>query len=275
MSGAARRRVRVLIPVGLGLNCEEETAHAFRTLGVEPDLVHLTDLLTSRHERRLSDYHLVVFIGGFSYGDHVAGGLVLATRLRAHLLADLEAFLERGGLALGICNGFQALVRLGLVPGPDDGRHDFVQRADLGPNDRLGYRDAWVRLRVDARANGPWTHGLDELELPARHGEGKFLVPSRADLERLGRNGQIAFRYVDDEGEPTERWPSNPNGSSGGVAGVTDHTGRILGLMPHPDAFLHPWHHPRWRHGGRGERGSRADGLELFRAGLSGAAEIA
>ncbi|MDH3283263.1 MAG: phosphoribosylformylglycinamidine synthase subunit PurQ [Acidobacteriota bacterium] len=273
MNGSAASRVRVLIPVGLGLNCEDETAHAFRLLGVEPDLVHLTDLLTARHGRRLAEYQLIVFIGGFSYGDHVAGGFVLATRIRAHLLADLRAFLSRGGLALGICNGFQALVRLGLLPGPDGGEHDFVQRADLGPNDRLGYRNSWVRLGVDPRAHGLWTRGLDELELPARHGEGKFLVPSQQELERLDRTGQVAFRYLDDAGEPTERWPFNPNGSPGGVAGVTDRSGRILGLMPHPDAFLHLCHHPRWRHGGRGAHRSRADGIELFRAGLRGAAE--
>ena len=124
-------KVRVLIPTGLGLNCEQETAHAFRLLGTEPDLVHLTDLFTRHHHQDLAHYHVLAFIGGFAYGDHIGGGFVLATRVRAQLQDDLARFLEKGGLVLGICTGFQPLVRLGLLPGPDEGPHDFVPRAAL------------------------------------------------------------------------------------------------------------------------------------------------
>ena len=130
-----KRPVRVLIPTGFGLNCEEETARAFRMVGAEVDLIHLTDLFARRHGRKLTDYQVLAFIGGFSYGDHVAGGLVLATRIRAHLMVDLQAFLGNGGRVLGICNGFQTLVRLGLLPGPE-----------AGPADRA--EQSWVAWRV-------------------------------------------------------------------------------------------------------------------------------
>ena len=273
MSGTNYSKVRVLIPTGLGLNCEEETAHAFRLLGAEPDLVHLTDLFTRHHPQDLAHYHVLAFIGGFAYGDHIAGGFVLATRVRAQLQEDLGRFLEKGGLVLGICNGFQTLVRLGLLPGPGEGPHDFVPRAALAPNDRLGYRNAWVRLGVDKKTHCVWTRGIDEIELPARHGEGKFVVESDEVLTQLERSGRVALRYVDPEGRPTERWPHNPNGSHRGVAGVTDASGRVLGLMPHPDAFLHPWHHPRALAEKREGREPQPEGLAIFRAGLDAALE--
>ncbi|HHN74467.1 MAG TPA: phosphoribosylformylglycinamidine synthase subunit PurQ [Acidobacteria bacterium] len=273
MGAGDYRGPKVLIPVGLGLNCEAETAHAFRSLGVEPDLVHLTDLFAQRGPRPLADYQVIAFIGGFSYGDHVAGGLVLATRLRAHLADDLRDFLDRGGLAIGICNGFQTLVRLGLLPGPDSGAHDFVQRADLGPNDRLGYRDAWVRLRVEPDTRCLWTRGLESVELPARHGEGKFLTEPAQLVDQLAEDGRVALRYVDAAGRPTEQWPWNPNGSAGGIAGICDRSGRVFGLMPHPDAFLHPWHHPDWRRQ-RAPETLEPAGLALFRAGLEAAREL-
>jgi phosphoribosylformylglycinamidine synthase len=260
---------RVLIPTGLGLNCEAETAHAFRLLGEEPDLVHLTDLFAHRHPRRISDYRVLVFVGGFAYGDHIAGGFVLATRVRAHLRDDLAAFLAGGGLILGICNGFQTLVRLGLLPGPDAGAPDFVPRAALTNNDRLGYRDAWVRLAVDPRSNCVWTGGLSVLEMPARHGEGKFVAETEAELARLEERGQVALRYADAAGQPTEEWPFNPNGSARGVAGISDSTGRILGLMPHPDAFLFPWHHPDYQRRPAEIGAAEPAGLSLFRTSLA------
>ncbi len=264
------RPVRVLVPVGFGLNCEDETAAAFRMVGAEVDRVHLTDLFARSHTRRVPDYQVLALVGGFSYGDHVAGGFVLATRLRAHLAADLGAFLGGGGRVLGICNGFQTLVRLGLLPGPEDGPPDFVPRAALANNDRLGYRDAWVRLAADPGARGPWTRGLSTLEVPSRHGEGKLVLGSPEALARLERRGQVAFRYLGPDGRPTEAWPWNPNGSAGGVAGICDATGRILGFMPHPDAFLYPWHHPdHARRRAEIER-REPDGLALFRAGVSG-----
>lgn len=262
--------VRVLIPTGFGLNCEEETTHAFRLLGAQAECVHWTDLFTGRHPRRLTDYHVLGLIGGFAYGDHIGGGVVLAARVRAHLLQDLTLFLRDGGLVLGICNGFQTMVRLGLLPGPDVGPHDFVATADLAPNDRLGYRDAWVRVAPDRGTHCLWTRDVGVLELPSRHGEGKFLVRDQLSLDRLERSGRLALRYVDQSGHPTQDWPENPNGTLRGVAGVCDTSGRCFGLMPHPDAFLHPWQHPDWRRREQPES-LGAQGLEIFRAGLDAA----
>ncbi|MGA8890734.1 MAG: phosphoribosylformylglycinamidine synthase subunit PurQ [Anaeromyxobacteraceae bacterium] len=262
--------VRVLLPVGFGLNCEDETAQAFRMVGAEVDLVHLTDLFARRHPRRIADYQVLAMVGGFAYGDHVAGGLVLATRIRAHLKDDLADFLSVGGRVLGICNGFQTLTRLGLLPGPATGAPDFVPRATLTNNERLGYRDAWVRVAPDPRSTSVWTRGLSAVDLPSRHGEGRFVAESDGALARLDAAGQLPFRYVDVEGRVAERWPENPNGSALGVAGVCDATGRILGLMPHPDAFLYPWHHPDWARRRREIEAREAGGLALFRAGVEG-----
>lgn len=263
--------VRVLLPVGFGLNCEDETAQAFRMVGADVDLVHLTDLFAHRHPRRIADYEVLAMVGGFSYGDHVAGGLVLATRIRAHLKDDLAAFLSGGGRVLGICNGFQALTRLGLLPGPESGGADFTPRATLTTNERLGYRDAWVRVAPDPRSPCVWTRGLAAVDLPSRHGEGHFVAEDDDALRRLDARGQLPLRYVDADGKVAETWPENPNGSALGVAGVSDATGRILGLMPHPDAFLYPFHHPDWPRRRAEVESREAGGLMLFRAGVEGA----
>lgn len=263
--------VRVLVPTGLGLNCEAETAAAFRLAGAEPDLVHLTDLFAHRHQRRMTDYRILALIGGFAYGDHVAGGFVLATRIRAHLAEDLSAFLAEGGLVLGICNGFQTLVQLGLLPGSEDGAPDFRPRAALTNNDRLGYRNAWVTLGADPRTNCAWTRGLTKLELPARHGEGKLVLPSEAIASQLDEKGRIPLRYLDAKGAPTEAWPHNPNGSTRGAAALSDASGRVLGLMPHQDAYLFPWHHPDYRLRREELEAREPDGLALFRAGVEAA----
>jgi phosphoribosylformylglycinamidine synthase len=261
---------RVLIPTGFGLNCEGETARAFRLVGAEVDLAHLTDLFSGRHPRRIQDYGVLVLMGGFAYGDHVAGGFVLATRIRAHLAGDLGAFLANGGRVLGICNGCQTLVRLGLLPGPEEGPADFVPRAAFTNNERLGYRDAWVRLAAEPSTHCVWTRGLRVLELPARHGEGRFVAESDDALRRLEENGQVALRYVDETLRPTERWPDNPNGSTRGVAGICDKSGRILGIMPHPEAFLYPFCHPDWPRRRADLEAKEPATLALFRNGVAG-----
>jgi len=269
---ASRRRdVRVLILTGLGLNCEAETAEAFRLAGASPEQVHLLDLLEGGEAPRLADYRVLAFIGGFAFGDHLGAGFVFANKIRYKLYDQLLEFIETGGLALGICNGFQTMVRLGLLPGLDG---DYrTARAALAPNNRLGYRDAWVRLAFDPDSPCLWTRGLDQLELPARHGEGKFLAEDDELLGRLERAGQVAARYVDDTGAATEIWPANPNGSPAGVAGVCDPSGRLFGLMPHPDAFLYPFHHPRWeRRAADAELPAEGDGMKIFRNGVDAAA---
>jgi phosphoribosylformylglycinamidine synthase len=145
-----------------------------------------------------------------------------------------------------------------------------VPRATLTNNERLGYRDAWVRVAPDPRSTSVWTRGLSAVDLPSRHGEGRFVAESDGALARLDAAGQLPFRYVDAEGRVAEHWPENPNGSALGVAGVCDATGRILGLMPHPDAFLYPWHHPDWARRRKEIEAREAGGLALFRAGVEG-----
>jgi phosphoribosylformylglycinamidine synthase len=267
----ARGEVRVLILTGLGLNCEVETEAAFRMVGASPERVHLLDLLEGADGRRLADYRIVTFVGGFAFGDHMGAGFVFANKIRWRLYDQLLAFIERGGLALGICNGFQTMTRLGLLPGLDgDWR---TPRATLAPNDRPGYRDAWIRLRFDPRSPCLWTRGLDTMDLPSRHGEGKFLAETPELLERLEQAGQIAARYVGPDGQPTEVWPHNPNGSPRAVAGVCDPSGRLFGLMPHPDAYLYPFHHPRWKQQQlAGTLPAEGAGLAIFRNGVDAAA---
>ncbi len=268
----ARRDVRVLILTGLGLNCEAETAQAFRMCGVEPDLVHLSDMLDGSSPRRLRDYQILAMIGGFSFGDHIGGGVVYANRIRYRLYDDLQRFVEQGGLVLGVCNGFQTMVKLGLVPGFDG---DYrKQTVTLASNDRLGYRDAWVRLRVESESPCVWTRGLTSLELPSRHGEGKFLASSSDLLERIEAENLVCVRYVDETGEPTQAWPENPNGSPHAIAGICDPSGRLFGLMPHPDAYLYGVNHPQWqRHKIEGTLAKEGAGLQIFRNGVDYVAE--
>lgn len=256
--------VPVLVLSGLGLNCEVETAEAFRRVGGAPEIVHLLDLLDGR--RRLADYRIVAFPGGFAFGDHLGAGCVFANKIRWRLYDAFVDFVDGGGLAIGICNGFQMMVRLGMLPGFDG---DYrTPRATLAPNDRLGYWDCWVRLRADPESPCVWTRGLGELELPSRHGEGKFLPADAVVAERLERQKLVAVRYVDGDGRPTEAWPANPNGSPGGIAGICDPSGRLFGIMPHPDAYLYPFQHPRYF---RGHRPAEGGGLAIFRNGVRAA----
>jgi phosphoribosylformylglycinamidine synthase len=270
----ARSAVRVLILTGLGLNCEAETEAAFRMVGASPERVHLLDLLDGRTERRLADYHALAFIGGFAFGDHLGAGFVFANKIRWRLYDQLVEFVERGGLSLGVCNGFQTMVRLGILPGFDG---DYrTPRATLAPNDRLGYRNAWVTLTVDPDSPCVWTRGIDRIDLPARHGEGKFLPADDDVLTRLESGRQIPVRYAGPDGARTEEWPFNPNGSPGGIAGVCDPTGRLFGLMPHPDAFLYPFQHPAWSRGRHdGTAPAEGAGLRMFANGVDAIAATA
>lgn len=239
---AAARGLRVLVLTGYGLNCEAETAAGFRALGVQVDLRHVADALADGPDA-LAPYGLLAFIGGFSFGDHIASGRVLANRLRYRMGDRLQRFVADGGLCLGICNGFQTLVKLGLLPGGEPG---LRQSVTLVHNDRLGYWDAWVRLAVDPASPCVFTRGLGELELPSRHGEGKLVFADAAQRSALESRHQVPLRYVDARGQATEQWPDNPDGSPGGAAGLCDPSGRVFGLMPHPEAYLYPENHPRW-----------------------------
>jgi len=197
-----------------------------------------------------------VIPGGFSYGDDLSAGKVFAIELN-RAGAEIETFVARGGLMLGICNGFQVLVKMGLLPGT--GLSTTRQEATLTDNDSDHYEDRWVRLRVRT-TRSPFFSAEDTFELPVAHGEGKLVVLDPALEQALVRD-HIVLQYSDEHGRPTQRYPDNPNGSMHAAAGVCDRTGRILGLMPHPERHFFGHHHPAWTRGTGSERGA---GARLF-----------
>lgn len=226
---------------GYGLNCDYETQFALAKAGAEAVRVHTTDIL--ENPTSLWDYHLLAVPGGFSWGDDHGAGVILALRLKLALGAALQEFIQAGRLVIGICNGFQVLVNLGLLPGLP-GR-EGERLAALIPNDCGNFRDAWVHLKA-LPSPCVFTQGLDLLELPIRHGEGKFYAPPEV-LTPLATSTQIALQYATPDGEPAAgNFPENPNGSLLDIAGICDHTGRVLGLMPHPEAYITSTQHPTW-----------------------------
>jgi phosphoribosylformylglycinamidine synthase I len=234
-------RPQALVLYGYGLNCDYETAYALSRAGAEAVRVHTTDLL--ENPGLLWDYHLLAVPGGFSWGDDHGAGVILALRLKLALGSIFTEFISAGRLVIGICNGFQVLVNLGLLPGLP-GQPD-VRQAALIPNDCGNFRDAWVHLKAMPSAC-VFTQGLDLLELPIRHGEGKFYADGPI-LAQLIDRGQIALKYVTASGNAAMgRFPHNPNGSLMDIAGICDPTGRVLGLMPHPEAHVSSLQHPTW-----------------------------
>lgn len=268
--------VRVLVMTGYGLNCEAETAAAFRMLGADVELRHVGDLIAevdAGARDPFADVHVLAFIGGFAFGDHVASGRIFANRLRYRLGEHLARLVDRGGLAVGMCNGFQTMVKLGILPGLDrrEGEGLAPQQVSLISNDRVGYRDAWVRMAADEASPCVWTRGLGLCEMPSRHAEGKMVFADEALRERLEAAHLLPLRYVDADGAATERWPDNPNGSPGGAAALCDPSGRLFGLMPHPEAYLYAENHPRWF--AHGEGNQPGAGLKLFANGVAAVLE--
>jgi len=233
---------RALVLTGYGLNCDIETAFAFEKAGASAERVHINALID--REVTLESFQILAFGGGFSWGDDHGAGVVQAVRMGTHLGEAMHRFIEDGKLVIGICNGFQTLVNLGLLPG-FDGRYGSRQVA-LIHNDCGNFRDQWVRIAVSSDSPCVWTTGIERIDLPVRHGEGKFYAEPDV-IEALRRKGQIVCRYALENGEAAGgRFPENPNGSIDDIAGICDATGRVFGLMPHPEAFHHPTHHPDW-----------------------------
>jgi len=256
---------RVLILTGYGLNCEAESRHAWELAGARPALLHLADLLAE--PSRLHDFHALMFIGGFSFGDHMTSGHVFAARLRSHLEAELQKFLAEGKLALGVCNGFQIMTKLGLLPGLGDA---FLQpQVALIQNDCGAFQNRWVRVGFEPSSPCVFTRGLEAMWLPVRHGEGKLFPVSSSLLDRMETEGCVVCRYVDPQtAEPTMIFPANPNGSVNAIAGICSPSGRVFGLMPHPEAFLYGENFPCWELSGGKESGNArggGEGLRIFR----------
>lgn len=255
--------VPVLIITGYGLNCEVESAYAWKLAGARPDLVHLSDL--TAHPVRLRDYAALMFIGGFAYGDHMTSGHVFALRVKHRMSEELSRFIDQGKLVLGVCNGFQIMIKLGLLPGT--GGERFSQKLALMQNDCGTFQNLWVRLAFEPKSPCVFTRGLETMPLPIRHGEGKIFTLDKVLLRRLEEEGCVACRYAHREtGLATQQYPHNPNGSLQAIAGLCDPTGRIFGLMPHPEAYLYPENHPQWDlQKVRGTLPQQGLGLQLFR----------
>ncbi len=249
-----------------GTNCDKETAFAFAKAGAEPELAHINRFID--YGKKFSDYQILAIPGGFTYGDDIAAGKILANELKYKFADDVRKFISQGKLVIGICNGFQVLVKAGILPG----NSDFKQEVSLIINDSGKFEDRWVHLclPVCRFAGLPvkcvWTKGLSEIiYLPVAHGEGKFITKDKAVLEKLKKNGQIVFQYCDEKGK-FAGYPCNPNGSIENIAGICDETGRILGLMPHPERYIEFYQHPQWT--GMKKRLSGA-GLEIFSNGVN------
>lgn len=248
---------KVLVLTGYGINCDIETKHAFDLAGAQAERIHLTDLLNG--SVKLSDYHLLALPGGFSFGDDIASGKVLANMIKYNLGEQLQEFIEEEKLIIGICNGFQAMVKMGLLPA--FGKDYSGQDVTLTFNDSGRFENRWVHLKTNTTSKCIFTRGIKKIYLPVRHGEGKFVVRYPQVLERLKKNNHIVFQYVDIDGNPAG-YPQNPNGSIDNIAAICDETGRIFGMMPHPEAFQHKTNHPAWT---REELPEEGAGIAIFR----------
>lgn len=240
-------KAKVCIITGYGINADKELAKAFSMCGAEAELQHINDLIESPDV--LNNYNILGFPGGFSFGDHLGSGLVFSHKVKKNLTDVLQNFIKQGKLIIGICNGFQVLVKMGILP---DISNTGKQEVSLIHNDSGAFVDNWVHLDVDKNNSCKWLTGTSEIEAPVRHGEGKF-VASDEILEKLENENLIALTYRE-----------NPNGSMKDIAGISDTTGQVLGMMPHLEAFLIPENHPQWN---RGQ--FPADlGLAVFRNGI-------
>lgn len=257
---------KVLVLTGYGINCDMETQHAFKLAGADAERVHLTDLINGT--RKLSDFHILAFPGGFSFGDDIASGKVLANMIKYNLGKQIQEFIEAEKLVIGICNGFQAMVKMGLLPAFDG---DYsTQDVTLTFNDSGRFEDRWVHLLGNKSSKCVFTKGVENIYLPVRHGEGKFVAKNQQALARLKKNNQIVFQYVDKDGS-LAGYPYNPNGSIDNIAAICDETGRVFGMMPHPEAFQHRTNHPRWT---REELPEEGAGVAIFRNAVEYVSEM-
>lgn len=257
-------KVKVLVLRTAGTNCDKETQFAFQAVGAKADLVHINEILNK--DKKLSAYQILALPGGFSYGDDLGAGKILANELRFKLKKELEKFIKDGKLIIGICNGFQILVKSGLLPG----YNDFTQQASLILNDSAKFEDRWTYLKVTSGQSPViskcvWAKDLPKIiYLPVAHGEGKFIVGDTGVLDKLRNNNQIVFQYCSKEGR-LSGYTDNPNGSLDNIAGICDESGRVLGLMPHPERHMFFNQHPHWTRLAKKDEG---DGILIFRNGV-------
>ncbi len=262
-------KIKSLVLTGYGINCEEEMAAAYTLAGAEAHIVHLSDVFAGRLS--IHDFQILNFPGGFSFGDDLGSAKVLGNKFKFKPMAsgkrfmeELQQFLSDGKYILGVCNGFQALVKMGLLPNVNG---NFEQEATLTHNDSGKFEDRWVRMRVNEQARTPYLTGLKAFDVPVRHGEGKLIFRDEAIRQAVLAQHLNCLSYADAQGNPTAEYPQNPNGSELNCAGLTDPSGQVFGLMPHPEAYLALYNHPNWgqmkrQHPDISEAG---EGLMLFK----------
>lgn len=251
--------IKALVLRAAGINCDKETAFAFEQAGASSELVHINQLIDN--PAYINDFQIMVFPGGFSYGDDVAAGKILANQIIHHLQDMIHKFIDDSKLVLGICNGFQILVKAGILPAID-GKKNLTgqnQAITITYNDSGKFEDRWVYLKPETDKCAFISDG-QLIYLPIAHGEGKVLTQTPEILEQLKTGGHIAFRYVDAAGNKGG-FPVNPNGSTYDIAGLTDSTGRVLGLMPHPERYIKHTQHPHWT---RIPQKQQGDGMGIF-----------
>jgi phosphoribosylformylglycinamidine synthase len=237
-----------------------ETEHALKLAGAEADSIHINRIIENKSI--LDNYQILVFPGGFSYGDDVAAGRILANQTKHHLYEAIRKFIDDGKLVLGICNGFQVLVKTGLLPGNSSDSPE--QTVTITNNDSGKFEDRWVYLSPQTD-RCVFIESNARIYLPIAHGEGKIVAKTDDEIERLKAEGYVAFKYVDKDGNEGD-YPVNPNGSAASIAGLTDNTGRVMGLMPHPERFTRVTQHPHWT---RLNRTGDGDGMMIFNNAVS------
>ncbi|MHC4396580.1 MAG: phosphoribosylformylglycinamidine synthase I [Planctomycetota bacterium] len=247
--------VNAIVLRAAGINCDMETEHALELAGARAERVHINRIIENK--KLLRKFQIIVFPGGFSYGDDVAAGKILANQIIHHLSKPLKKFINAGKLALGICNGFQVLVKMGILPGFDS--HNGQGDVTITYNDSGKFEDRWVYLAPQTE-KCVFIEAGQQIYLPIAHAEGKVVTKDQGALEKLKSEGHIAFKYVDKNGAEGG-FPVNPNGSVDSIAGLTDSTGRVLGLMPHPERFVRKTQHPHWS---RLQDNGIADGMTIF-----------
>jgi len=247
---------KILVLEGFGLNCEKETAFALKEMGADARIVHFYKLQTRRE--KLEEYSAFVIPGGWSFGDDIAGGKVLANRIKYRIGEQVKKFREQEKPIVGICNGFQMLVKLGILPDLDG---EGKQEVTLTNNASGKFEDRWIAMKAEKKSRCAYAKGVDYISAPVRHGEGRFIARDGKVLQRIEEMGLVAFRYSHADGERKEGesvgYPKNPNGAHNDIAGICDESGKVFGMMPHPECSIFQWQCPHFRKGEAHVKGSR------------------